>query len=38
MEKHPRLFRWLEGWEEWLCGKAPFNRWGDHFIITMEKR
>jgi ubiquinone/menaquinone biosynthesis C-methylase UbiE len=38
MERHPRLFRRLEAWENWLWSKAPFNRWGDHFMITMEKR
>lgn len=37
VEKRPRLFRVLEGWENRLYGKAPFNRWGDHFMITMEK-
>ncbi len=38
MERHPRLFSWLERWEDKLCGRAPFNRWGDHYMITMEKR
>ena len=36
-EKHPRLFATLEKWEIKLCDKAPFNRWGDHFAITMQK-
>lgn len=35
--RHPRLFALLEKWEHRLCGKAPFNRWGDHFMITMQK-
>lgn len=38
VERHPRLFRLLERWEDRLADKAPFNRWCDHFIITMEKR
>lgn len=36
-EKHPRLFKKLERWENKLWNKAPFNRWGDHFMITMTK-
>ncbi len=37
IERHPKLFRTLAGWENKLCHKAPFNRWGDHFMITMQK-
>lgn len=37
-ERHPGLFRRLEKLENKLWDKAPFNRWGDHFMITMEKR
>jgi len=37
-ERYPRLFAKLERWENSLCAKAPFNRWGDHFMITMEKK
>lgn len=37
IEKHPKLFRRLEKWENKIWNKAPFNRWGDHYIITMEK-
>jgi hypothetical protein len=37
IERHPRAFSFLEKWEDRLCAKAPFNRWGDHFMITMEK-
>jgi ubiquinone/menaquinone biosynthesis C-methylase UbiE len=36
-ERHPSLFRILERWENKLWDKAPFNRWCDHYIITMEK-
>lgn len=36
-ERHPKLFAWLEKWENRLCMKSPFNRWGDHFAITMQK-
>lgn len=37
IDKHSRLFTLLEKWENKLYGKAPFNRWGDHYMITMEK-
>lgn len=37
VERHPKLFHTLERWENKLWDKAPFNRWCDHFIITMEK-
>lgn len=35
--KYPRLFKKLEHLENKIWDKAPFNRWGDHFMITMEK-
>lgn len=38
IERRPRLFRALEKWENRLWSKAPFNRWCDHFMITMEKK
>ena len=38
IDRHPRLFAFLERWENRLCDRAPFNRWGDHFMITMEKK
>lgn len=37
IEKHPKLFATLERWENKLWARAPFNRWGDHYMITMEK-
>ena len=37
IERHPRAFAFLEKWENRLYAKTPFNRWGDHFMITMEK-
>jgi ubiquinone/menaquinone biosynthesis C-methylase UbiE len=37
MERHPRLFALLERWEDRLCARAPFNRWGEQYKITMEK-
>jgi ubiquinone/menaquinone biosynthesis C-methylase UbiE len=37
-EKHPRLFSFLEKIENRLCDKFPFNRWCDHYVITMQKR
>lgn len=36
-EKHPRTFRMLEKIENMIWDKAPFNRWADHYIITMRK-
>jgi SAM-dependent methyltransferase len=38
IERHPRWFRLLERWENKLYSKAPFNRWCDHYMITMEKK
>lgn len=35
-EKHQGLFTRLKKWEERLSGKFPFNRWADHFILTMR--
>jgi ubiquinone/menaquinone biosynthesis C-methylase UbiE len=37
MEKHPKVFRMLEYIENAVLGKTPFNRWCDHYMITMEK-
>lgn len=37
MEKHPTLFNRLEQIENRIWDKAPFNRWCDHYMITMEK-
>lgn len=36
-EKHPKLFKALERVENKIYGKAPFNRWCDHYMITMQK-
>jgi hypothetical protein len=38
IERYPKLFRTLERWENKLWNKAPFNRWCDHFVLTMEKK
>ena len=38
VERHPRLFARLERWENKIWDKAPFKSWGDHFMITMEKK
>ncbi|HTN18114.1 MAG TPA: class I SAM-dependent methyltransferase [Chitinophagaceae bacterium] len=38
IERFPKTFSRLERWENKWCSKAPFNRWGDHFMITMEKK
>jgi ubiquinone/menaquinone biosynthesis C-methylase UbiE len=36
-EKRPKLFHRLESWEKALCARWPFNRWGDHYMISLEK-
>lgn len=37
IDKHPKLFGKLENIENRIWAKAPFNRWADHYIITMQK-
>lgn len=37
IEKHPRIFRILESFENKVWDKYPFNQWCDHYIITMQK-
>jgi ubiquinone/menaquinone biosynthesis C-methylase UbiE len=37
VKKHPLLFSKLEKIENKIWDKPPFNRWCDHFIITMQK-
>ncbi len=36
-KKHPKMFRTLESVENLIHQRWPFNRWGDHYMITMEK-
>lgn len=36
-ERHPKLFSRLEKIENRIWDKAPFNRWCDHYVITMQK-
>lgn len=38
MEKHSKAFGMLERIENAVLDKAPFNRWCDHYMITMEKK
>ena len=35
-QKHPRVYRTLTRLDEQLSAVPPFNRWADHFIITMK--
>ena len=35
--RHPSMFNRLERLENKIWDKAPFNRWNDHFMITMQK-
>jgi ubiquinone/menaquinone biosynthesis C-methylase UbiE len=37
IDKHPKLFSKLEHIENKIWTKAPYNRWCDHYIITMQK-
>lgn len=37
VENHPRMFRTLEKIENKISEKSPFNRWCDHYMITMKK-
>lgn len=37
VKKHPKLFSRLEKIENKIWDIAPFNRWCDHYIITMQK-
>jgi ubiquinone/menaquinone biosynthesis C-methylase UbiE len=37
IKKHPSLFKQLQNLENKIWGKSPFNRCGDHYIITMQK-
>jgi ubiquinone/menaquinone biosynthesis C-methylase UbiE len=37
-ERHPKLFSALEHLENSVWDKWPFNRWCDHFMITMQKQ
>jgi ubiquinone/menaquinone biosynthesis C-methylase UbiE len=35
-DKHPRLYKVLADLDERLSTFPPFNRWADHFIITLK--
>jgi ubiquinone/menaquinone biosynthesis C-methylase UbiE len=35
-ERHPRLYQTLTDFDERCSTIPPFNRWADHFIITMQ--
>lgn len=37
-ERHLSLFNILERIEDKICDIAPFNHWGDHYVITMQKK
>ena len=37
VERYPRLFAVLEKLENRIWDKRPFNRWCDHYMITMQK-
>jgi ubiquinone/menaquinone biosynthesis C-methylase UbiE len=35
-KKYPKLFKTLTSLDEKLSHRFPFNRWADHFILTMQ--
>ncbi|MEO8088635.1 MAG: class I SAM-dependent methyltransferase, partial [Bacteroidota bacterium] len=35
-KKHPGVFEKLKNWDEKMCHTFPFNRWADHFILTVR--
>ena len=35
-EKHQMFYKMLTGWDERCSTFSPFNRWADHFIITLQ--
>lgn len=36
--KHPSLYRRLRSFDASLGRRFPFNRWGDHIIVTLRKK
>lgn len=36
-EQHAKMFNMLERIEDKICDMKPFNRWCDHYVITMRK-
>ena len=38
VERYPRLFGMLQKIEKRLADKYPFNRWCDHYLITLQRR
>lgn len=37
-QKHPAFFKKLKQLDENVCHTFPFNRWADHFILTMRMK
>ena len=35
---HPHLYHWLRWMDDLLADRNPFYRWGDFYIVTLEKR
>lgn len=38
MRNRKNLFNFLAGMENMIAGIWPFNRWGDHYVITLKKK
>ena len=34
--RYPRIYRWMAAIDDWISQKAPFNSWGDFFILTAQ--
>lgn len=37
-KRFPRFYKFLSKNDEKFCNYFPFNRWADHFILTMRKK
>jgi hypothetical protein len=35
-KRFPRLYKTLTSIDEKICHLSPFNRWADHFILTVQ--
>jgi ubiquinone/menaquinone biosynthesis C-methylase UbiE len=38
VERYPKLYKKLQGLERLLGNTFPFNRWCDHYMITLQKK
>jgi hypothetical protein len=38
VERYPRLYSMLSKIDDSIAGIFPFNRWCDHYMVTLQKR